>query len=193
VSLDERVRFDRRRVSDSERVKMALHGYERHAPSEVVRSPLILYNVRLGLSLSTSPAEKLCQLIGYVFLLRTSEALGLFTGTTVILEEKLGWYLYLVKYKGDPLKKGSSVFFLHGLVPPDMASMLRHLLPLAGSLSLVAAALNNTLKRVHGPGFVFHCHRHGRATDLFRGGLPLKELQRLGRWRTLSALVCYLH
>lgn len=79
-------------------------------------------------------------------------------------------------------------------MPKIFTDKLKNLLNLAGGAARQEPqALNAALKTILGGHFVFHCLRHGRATDLHSAGWPLPKLQVLGRWASRAALVCYLH
>lgn len=195
LAVYEKLKFNRQVISGSFAVKMALHGYESLSQQfKSVRRPLLLEKLRLLMSPSVPKSVQKCLLLGYVFLLRTSEVISLTQGEGKIERVRCGFTLYLKRSKGDPMGKGVSVFFKLSEIPlwcqgalADMQpEVCRHVCPAPENL-------NATIHRLLGADFTFHCLRHGRATELFKAGTPISRIMVLGRWATKEAVVCYLH
>lgn len=194
VALQEKLHTGEQKVTGSAAVKTALKGYERLTPREVVRAPLKINHLDALLASQLCTEVKLSCLLGYLFLLRTSEVASLFNGEGSLKETKAGWRLFLGKSKGDRKSSGVSVLFNSELLNAILSRTLkqwRYLL--APERAVPGDVVNAGLHTLFGPQAVFHCWRHGRATELFEDGMPLPKLQLLGRWATKSALRCYLH
>jgi integrase len=191
----EKQRFDSQPVTGNLRLRMALDGYKKMTKGErAVRTPIQLRSLRTLLSSSAPIYVRLAFALAYAFLLRTGEIVKLFEGQGYVEKVPKGWILYLPVSKGDPFALGTSVFFRNALLPPDVSSFIStHLHILRSGITLVPSVLNQTIHALLGPRFVFHCLRHGRATDLFRDGTSLATLMTLGRWATKSAVTCYVH
>ncbi len=198
LALKEKLELNKQLITASYAVKFALEGYQRSAglTKEVARKPILLADVELLTRSAMSVLQKALCVVGYVFLLRSSEVIELLAGHGTIARVAAGFRLYLPHSKGDPMCAGVSVLFQDLFVPLSLCHPLRQALALllvSSSLACSAASLNQEIQKVLGGGLVFHCLRHGRATDLFNEGVSLAEIQRLGRWKTRAALVCYLH
>lgn len=175
-------------------MKFALKGYRRKAPSETVRCPIGKEELGRLLASSETDQKKLHFLVGYLFLLRSSEVQSIFRGEGSIKQSAKGWRVFLSRSKADTYSKGVSVFFPNECMPEVFTKRLKSLLNLLGEGGRKEPReVNAAIKMILGDNYVFHCLRHGRATDLHREGWPIPKLQVLGRWATRSALVCYLH
>lgn len=196
IALREKLKVQAQEISGSPLVKMALVGYRRLLPHDTVRSPIRLTGLLTLLSCPLPNAHKLAFLLGYAFLLRVGEVVSVMKGEAKVSMTPAhhGWTIFLPRSKADPFSLGVSVFFPQSVMPAGLIDTLSRLLPLVGQVpAVLPEELNYFIHQILGGEYVFHCLRHGRATDLFQSGLALPRLQVLGRWASRSALVCYLH
>lgn len=194
IALKEKLERNCQPITGSFAVRMSLRGYKRKLPRETVRCPVGLTQMKLLMAAPLDDMKRLHYLLGYLFLLRSSEAMDLCEGKGSIEQGRKGWNLFLKRSKADKYSKGVSVFFPNASMPEAVTQELKRLLPTRKEGEKPGAQdLNATIKAVLGENYVFHCLRHGRATDLHQEGYPVVKLQVLGRWATRAALICYLH
>lgn len=74
-------------------------------------------------------------------------------------------------------------------VPKEMKEVLEHWPENISSPDV----LNCKIWEAKGPGFCFHCLRHGRATYFARANMPMLDLMRFCRWRSIASALRYLH
>lgn len=159
-----------------------------------MRSPLSLRELRTLLSSELPGAKKLHFLLGYLFLLRTYEVQAILRGDSRVEKTKKGWSVFLHRSKADKFARGVTVFFPNECMPDELTCLLQSLLQIKEAAAAYdPQSINAAIKLTLGDNFVFHCLRHGRATDLHNAGWPIAKLQVLGRWASRSAIVCYLH
>lgn len=194
LALREKLRLNCQPITGSFAVKLTLRGYKRKTPTETVRTPLSRQELNQLLTSDLPGSKKLHFLLGYLFLLRTSEVQAIMKGDSRVEKTPKGWTVFLHRSKADKFARGVSVFFPNDCMPADLALSLHNLLPLKKKAAEHEPhSINAAIKLTLGDNFVFHCLRHGRATDLHNAGWPIAKLQVLGRWASRSALVCYLH
>lgn len=194
VALEEKAHLGKQDTSSSQAVKTALKGYSRLAPQETVRKPLREKHLHKILHTSLTNCTKLLFLLAYLFLLRTSEALGIFAGEGKITRTSAGWKVFLPKSKGDRLQMGTSAFFKADVINKDLECLLTRWMPLIREDNgTTGQVLNAKLHAALGREATFHGWRHGRASDLFDSGVLQERLQQLGRWKTREAMLVYLH
>lgn len=193
-----------RRISSDPRVRRMLRGYQRLTASWRGRTlPLDLTKLEELLAHKNLKFwwRMLC-ILGYVFLLRFSEALDVLVGYhgSHISCEQRGFLLFLARSKADKLQKGVTIFFNYSLVPPPLKkeivrvasqNMIPCKLPLGLRRRDIAAKGNASLRQQFCPKARFHGWRHGRVADLQKAGIALRRIQELGRWSSTAAFTFY--
>jgi integrase len=146
---------------------------------------------------STAPvAVRLCCAMGYAFMLRYSEVVGLVKGENIVRKTAAGYLICLRRSKSDRKLAGVSVFFSKQLVPVWLATAVDTFnSAVAGKGGMTNhLTVNNPIRTVlNDTDLTFHCLRHGRTTDLHGVGVDMKMLKELGRWSSTAAVTCYLH
>lgn len=151
IALREKIILNSQPITGAWAVKLALRGYRRKSPVETVRRPIVLASLLLLLACPIAETKKLHLLLGYLFMLRTSEVQGLFEGDNTIQQTRKGWKLFLRRSKADKYSKGVSVFFPDECLPKNLIEKLKTLLPLLKKEEKQApSALNAAIKMALG-------------------------------------------
>eukprot|EP00727_Mastigamoeba_balamuthi_P001372 m51a1_g11231 hypothetical protein (185) ;mRNA; f:21868-29483 len=95
--------------------------------------------------------------------------------------------------KTDVLAQGTSTFFPFESLSGEWLSRVKWALVHIRALAPFAADVNGHLKTMLGQQAHFHGLRHGRCSDLLAANTPKSELQELGRWHSVKAMMLYCH
>ncbi len=141
--------------------------------------------------------------LGWVFLLRHSEARYL-TPSDVQKPCSANKYTWHVSIKNPKVNVSgwNTVVMRDDLVPRFFKSLLYYFVSTKECWDWnelvpqrwVCTIIREALDRKDDLSLVFHSLRHGRATHLFKvDNVTLEDLQKMGRWSTLSSVKVYLH
>ena len=190
------IRYDRRVLTGSLRVKKALKRYQRLAKAYAKDTkPLGLPELKTILASTAPNVFKSKCVVAFLFALRHNEVHRVLTGENKLEKTATGWKLRLFQTKTNKAPRGVSVFLPASWIPRGADQWLAYAAraPLHGLVDY--AADNSRLGALLGkPSEVrFHGWRHGRATQLRDSGVPEVTIQNFGRWKRVETVRVYIH
>ena len=187
-------------------VQILLQGWERSAkieraegvvdPDDIRTWPLTWIDIKRERMAGWKTLTAALAIMGYSFLLRWSEAVGLQKGNVKVTMDERGRARLMLRYsKTDQMHEGCTVVFNPDELPGDMVTEIKWAMEVLGSAQVwpPQGEVNKELRRHFGVQARFHCGRHGRCSDLAASGVAETRIQELGRWSSKRAMRLYVH
>eukprot|EP00727_Mastigamoeba_balamuthi_P004090 m51a1_g13679 hypothetical protein (361) ;mRNA; r:731-1915 len=184
-----------RSVAVHQHIKELLRGYRNISLAQHFAHtwPITCERARVACITMKGEAMATVIMISYAFLLCWSEAADIWEGRGHVVRGPRGYTLYLDRSKTDILAQGTSTFFPFESLLGEWLSRVEWALARIRAPAPLAADVNSHLKAVLRQQARFHGLRHRRCSDLLAANTPKSELQELGRWCSVKAMMLYCH